>query len=379
MVETKILIVEDEGIVAEDIRRSLQKLGYVVSSVVSSGEAAVKKAEESNPDLVLMDIVLQGEMDGIEAAEHIRTRFNIPVVYLTAYSDGKTLGRAKITEPFGYIIKPFKERELQINIEIALYNHKMEKKLKESKEWYTTTLKSISDGVIATDPKDCVIFMNPVAQFLTGYKLEEAAGKPLNEVFNIINGDTGEPSESPVTKVVREGVVVGQVNQTSLIAKDGTKISIDDNVDPIRDEKGNIIGSVLVFRDITERRQAEEENKSLKEFYENVLESIVTGVWVTDKNDIICYANKGIGVITGKNPQQIVGVRVLKDFPEFFKPYYLRAKETLQPFYYQAVPFVNPRDSPNYQSGWLIPRVDDGNFNGMICTIESIPKHTQTE
>lgn len=377
MVETKILIVEDEGIVAEDIRRSLQKLGYVVSSVVSSGEAAVKKAEENNPDLVLMDIVLQGEMDGIEAAERIHSHFNIPVVYLTAYSDVKTLERAKITEPFGYIIKPFKERELQINIEIALYNYKMEKKLKESKEWYTTTLKSISDGVIATDSKDCVIFMNPVAQFMTGFKLEEAAGKPLDEVFNIINGDTDEPAESPVTKVVKEGVVVGQVNQTLLIAKDGAKISIDDNVDPIRDEKGNIIGSVIVFRDITERRQAEEEIKNLKEFYENVLEGIVTGVWVTDRDDIICYANKGVGAIIGVNPDKIRGVTV-SEF-EFLKPYYIKAKVSLQPFYYAAVPFVTPDGRQSYQSGWIIPRVKNGNFNGMICTIESIPKHERLE
>lgn len=259
MAETKIMIAEDEGIVAEDIRRSLQNLGYVVSSVVSSGKAAVEKAQENNPDLVLMDIVLQGEMDGIEAAEQIRSRFDIPIVYLTAYSDEKTLERAKLTEPFGYIIKPFKERELHINIEIALYEHKMEKKLKESKEWYSTTLKSISDAVIATDPKGCVKFMNPVAQSLTGWKLEEAEGKPLEEVFNIISEETGEEVESPIKRVIREGVVVSDANQTVLISNDGTKIPIEENGDPIRDDKGNIHGFVVIFRDITERRDAERE------------------------------------------------------------------------------------------------------------------------
>lgn len=375
MVETQILVVEDESIVAEDIRRSLQNLGYTVSAVVSSGEKALKKVEEISPDIVLMDIVLHGEMDGIEVAEQIHSRFNIPVVYLTAYSDEKILERAKITEPFGYIIKPFKERELQINIEIALYKHKIEKRLRESEEWFSSTLSSISDAVIATDAKGCIIFMNPVAQFLTGWNLDEAKGKRVEEVYNIINEETGEQSESPIAMAMKEGVVIAQAKNV-LIARDGMKIPVEDSGDPIRDDKGNIIGSVLVFRDITERRQAEEEIVALKEFYESVLEGIVTGVWVTDKNDVIRYANKGAWVAIGINPAQ---VHVLKDFPEFFKPYYLKAKETLQPFYYEAVPFAASRAGPNYQSGWLIPRIKDGNFNGMICTIESIPKHEQIE
>ncbi len=376
MAEIKILVVEDESIIAEDIQRSLQNLGYSVSAVVPSGERAIKKVEETSPDLILMDIVLQGKMDGIEAAEQIRSRFNIPIVYLTAYSDEKILERAKITEPFGYIIKPFKERELYINIEVALYKHKMEKKLLESKEWFSTTLRSIGDAVIATDSKGAVMFMNPIAQFMTGWNLSDAQGKTLNDIYNITNEKTGEPVESPVTQANREGVVIGQANQTVLIARDGTKIPIEDSGDPIRDDKGNIIGSVLVFRDITERRQAEEEIIALKELYESVLEGIVTGVWVTDKNDVILYANKGAGDVVGIN---LVDVRVLKDFSEFFKPYYLKAKETLQPFYYEAVPLVTLKPVPEYQSGWLIPRLKNGNYNGMICTIESIPKHSQAE
>lgn len=230
MTETQILIVEDESIVAEDIRRTLQSLGYNVPYVVSSGEEAIKKVKENSPDLVLMDIMLKGEMDGIEAAGQIRSHFNIPVVYLTAYSDDKILERAKITEPFGYIIKPFKERELQINIEIALYEHKMEKKLKESKEWYFTTLKSISDGVIATDPKGRVLFLNPAAQSMIGWEQEEATGKPLKDVFNIISERTEK------------------ANQTVLIAQDGTRMHIGTTSDAIKDDKGNIMGIVVVFR-----------------------------------------------------------------------------------------------------------------------------------
>lgn len=129
---TKILVVEDEWIVAEDIQKSLKNSGYDVT-IVTSGEEAIKEAEES--DLVLMDIVLEGEIDGIEAAEHIHTQFDIPVVYLTAYADETTVKKAKMSKPYGYLVKPFEDRELHATIEMALYRHDMEKKVEESKKW----------------------------------------------------------------------------------------------------------------------------------------------------------------------------------------------------------------------------------------------------
>ena len=124
------MIVEDEWIVAEDIKMILGRLGYTETSISSSGDEAIKNAEKDKPDLVLMDIVLEGEMDGIEAANEIRNRFNIPIIYLTAYADEKILERAKITEPSGYIVKPFIDEDLKIAIEIALYKHKSEEERK---------------------------------------------------------------------------------------------------------------------------------------------------------------------------------------------------------------------------------------------------------
>lgn len=279
MAETKILVVEDEGIVAEDIRRSLQNLGYTVSAVVSSGQEAVKKAEEYKPDLVLMDIVLKGEIDGIEAANQIRLCFNIPVVYLTAYADERTMDRAKVTEPFGYIVKPFEDRELRMTIEMALYKHKTENKLREREEWLSTTLGSIGDAVIATDAHGHIRFMNPVAESLTGWKEGDAAGKSLTEVFNIINEETRKLVESPVTKVLRKGVVVGLANHTLLVARDGAEIPIDDSGAPIRDAKGDIIGVVLVFRDIRERRKAERDLQESERRYRGLYETALVGLY----------------------------------------------------------------------------------------------------
>lgn len=131
MEKIKIMVVEDERIVAKDIQNALENLGYIVSAVATSVEDAIKKAEESRPDIALIDIVLRGEMDGIELATWFQSHFNIPIIYLTAYEDDKTVERAKITEPFGYITKPFEEKELYITISMALYKHKMESERKE--------------------------------------------------------------------------------------------------------------------------------------------------------------------------------------------------------------------------------------------------------
>jgi signal transduction histidine kinase len=142
MEPAKILVVEDENIVARDIATSLKRLGYAVPAVASSGEEAVERTVDTDPDLVLMDIVLRGKMDGVQTAQHIHDHFNIPVVYLTAYADEKTLQRAKMTEPFGYMLKPFEERELRSTIEMALCKSKTESKLRKSEEAEENLLQS---------------------------------------------------------------------------------------------------------------------------------------------------------------------------------------------------------------------------------------------
>ena len=130
MSKARIMIVEDEWTVAEEIKMVLQSFEYTVTSMSSSGEEAIRNAEQDKPDLVLMDIVLEGEMDGIEAANEIRSRFNIPIIFLTAYTDEKILERASITGPFGYIVKPFVNEDLKISVEIAMYKYRIEKERK---------------------------------------------------------------------------------------------------------------------------------------------------------------------------------------------------------------------------------------------------------
>ncbi len=254
MKNVEILVVEDESIVAMDIQHRLHKLGYVVYATASTGEEAIRLATERHPDLVLMDIRLKGKLDGVETAQQIQAELDIPAIYLTAYADEVTINRAKITAPYGYILKPFEERELHTAVEMALYKHRLEKELKESRSWLATTLNSIGEAVIATDEQGRIKFMNPVAEALTRWPQSQAHNQELAKIFDVLNEDTLTPAKNPVTQILRNNGNASLAATHLLVAKDGTKTPIDDTAAPIKDDKGKIIGVVLTFRDITEER-----------------------------------------------------------------------------------------------------------------------------
>ncbi len=328
MANTKILIVEDDRIVAEDIKISLEKLGYSICGIQAYAERVSENVKKDKPDLVLMDIMLKGEMNGTEAAGHIQKHFDIPVVYLTAHTDETVLNRAKSTEPYGYVIKPFEDRELKTAIEIALYKHKMELKLKKREAWLHTTLRSIGDAVIATDPNGNVNFMNPVAQTLTGWNEDDAIGVDLARVFNIINENTREQVENPVDKVIRIGNIVGMANHTILISKDGREVPIDDSGAPIRDEKGSLIGIVLVFRDITERRNAEVALNESVEALSSVLSNAVDPIY---KYNLITsayeYFSPSIINTHGFTPDEMIAGGVVMGFSRIHPEDLIKVKE----------------------------------------------------
>ncbi|MGE0710392.1 MAG: response regulator [Planctomycetota bacterium] len=254
----RLLIVEDELIVAADIASRLTRLGYEVAGQADTPQDAVRLAGELRPDLVLMDIRLRGNGDGVDATGEIQTRYHLPVVFLTAHADEVTLQRAKRTGAFGYVLKPFEERELRTAVEMALFKHAAERRLALSERRYATTLASIGDGVVATDAGGRVTFLNPVAERLTGWPLAEAAGRPLSEVFRIIDERTRAPVEDPVQKVLQTGAVVGLANHTVLQGRGGREVPIDDCAAPILDDEGALSGVVLVFRDVSEERRREE-------------------------------------------------------------------------------------------------------------------------
>jgi two-component system cell cycle sensor histidine kinase/response regulator CckA len=246
-----ILIVEDEGLIADDIRRRLERLGYTVPAIASSGEEALRLARSESFDLVLMDIRLHGAMDGIAAAEQIRRELAAPVVYLTAHADQDTVSRAARTEPFGYILKPIAEGNLRSTVQIALYKHEMERRLRINEAWLSTTLRSIGDGIIATDTDGGIVFLNAVAERLTGWTAAEAAGRAVMEILSLRDDPSGEPAPNPIYDLFPD-----ETRAYQLMPRNGAALPVEVECFENRDDR-ELLGAILVLRDIRERRQRE--------------------------------------------------------------------------------------------------------------------------
>lgn len=264
----KILIVEDDDIVALELSNQLSEFGYSVCDSITYGEDVIKRVEALEPDLILMDIKLKGEVDGIKATEAVNEKYDIPVVFLTAYSDESTVNRVKNTDPYGYLIKPYTKRELKSTIEIALYKYETQKKIRENEKRLSTTLKCIGDAVVSTDVHGNINFMNSMAERLSGWSLKEVYNKSLTDYIKILSEKDHKPVESPIKQVIEKGIVWGLANHTLLVSKENKEIPIDNSVAAIKDDDGNINGMVLVFKDVSERKENEKKllrlNRSIK-------------------------------------------------------------------------------------------------------------------
>ena len=249
----RILVVEDESVVARDIQRSLTDLGYQVPATARTSEQALRLAGEHCPHLVLMDIRLKGEVDGIETAALLKEKFAVPVVYLTAYADALTVERAKATEPLGYVLKPLRPNELRSTVELALYRHEMETRLREREHWLTTTLSSIGDAVISTDERGFVNYLNPMAERLLGVRLPEVLGQPCQELVRLVDEHSRVSLENPVTAALRDLKPVHV--EGALITPNGREFLFSDCTSPVVDERGRVLGAVMVFQDLTEQKR----------------------------------------------------------------------------------------------------------------------------
>ena len=272
MSTAKIFIVEDEAIVAESLNDQLEALGYIVTGNAPSGEEALRKIKNNLPNLVLMDIMLEGEMDGVETAQQIRELYGIPVIFLSAYSDSETLGRAKLTEPFGYLIKPYKERELHTTLEITLYKHRMEKRVREHERWLDTLLRSIGDGVITVGIDGLLTSMSPVAEMLTGLNEAEQIKKNLLGILQIEESGVYPIIPDLIDQALDGETVSCLVNdEPILVNANGKRIVIDFSAAPIRNDQDEIIGAVLTMRDISVRKHAEIELSEARQILSNSL------------------------------------------------------------------------------------------------------------
>lgn len=281
--QSRVLIVEDESIVALDLQRRLIRLGYEVPRVAASHDQTLRAVLETSPNIVLMDINISGDIDGIDTAKKI----DLPVIFLTAYSEEKTLQRAKESKPYGYLVKPFSERELHATIQMALERHEVETRLREreqslaqtceqlelgkreleekagelfvQKQRFEVTLNSIGDGVITTDTVGNVTYLNPVAERKTGWKMSEAVGLPISQVMVLVDEETQQSTVSPVEASMLTGQVAGMAHNSALMSQCGELFSIDASTSPMCDHEENMVGTVIVFHDVTDTRRLADE------------------------------------------------------------------------------------------------------------------------
>ncbi len=253
----KVLIVEDEAIVAYDLERRLRKAGYDVPAIAASGEQALESIEETSPDLVLMDIRLQGAMDGIAAATKVRERFKLPVIYLTAHADRATLERAKITGPFSYLVKPIGNLNLASAIEVALYKHRAERELEDREAWLSTVLHSVADAMVVTDAWGRIQFLNPAAEEMTGWPREEVIGKALGDVVHLLDATDRSITGDLLRAAMLDGAAATLPREARLISRQGQSVQIEGEIAISRAEKRAAVGLVMTLRDVSARKWEE--------------------------------------------------------------------------------------------------------------------------
>jgi PAS domain S-box-containing protein len=248
----RVIIADDERIVAADLRKRVMALGYTVLAVVGSGEDAVREALQHRPDLVLLDIGMEGAYDGIAAAAIIRKEIDIPVIFVTSYSDKETLRRAKEIGPFGYILKPFDERELATTVEMALFRHHMDQKLRRSEALYRTLIENTGEGIAFVDLDEKFTFANPTAETIFGVGPGALQNRCISdfttpEVFAGIRAQTQERKTGARSSY-----------NIDIIRADGERRTLLITATPQFDDRGNLTGAFGIFRDITEKHKAEE-------------------------------------------------------------------------------------------------------------------------
>lgn len=258
--KARILLVEDEQIVALDITRTLSQLGYHVLPAVDTGEAAIACLEREQPDLILLDIKIKGEKDGIETAKEIKRRFPVPFIFLSTFSDNETLSRAKRTAPYGYITKSSHRNDLHSMIEMALYRHQMELEAQKNEEFLAVTLKSISDAVIGASLDGMILSWNSGAEQIFGYREMEVSGKNLSLLTPPFY-----PNELPdILEKIQKGIEVEHY-ETVRQHKNGQIINVSLKINPIRGEMGEVNGVSLIARDITAKKQLERQILEISE------------------------------------------------------------------------------------------------------------------
>lgn len=369
MDKINILIVEDSHIIAVDLKNNLMSQGYTISAVVSTGEEAIKKAEENNTDLVLMDIVLDGKMDGIEAARVIRSRFDVPIIYLTAYDDKEKIDRAKLTEASGYITKPVKYGELHRAIEMAVYKGRMEKKLKEKGLLLQTILKSMDEGILVMDREYKIQMANQFLLELVKKEEDEIIGKRCDSL------SYGVGKDSCPDCAARETFQTGKKASVyhTVTEADGSKAYLEITSFPIVDEDGNVARVIEKVVDISERKVAVEALKKSREQLQSIIDNTTSVIYIKDIEGKYLLINSQYEKLFHITKKEIIGKTDFDIFPgemaEAFRENDLKAIKKLAPIEIEEI--APHDDGPHTYISIKFPLYDSQRIPYGVCGIST--------
>ncbi len=342
----RVLVAEDEGSIAEAICDRLTEAGCEVVSTADTGVGAVEAALALRPDLILMDVRLKGDMDGIRASELVNEKMRVPVVYLTGDSDQKTLQRAKAASAYGYVLKPFHIRNLIVTIEVAVDRFEMERRLEDSQLTYATILGSIADGVIAVDTQGCVRFLNGVAERLTGWSSREAQGEQLETVLSVADSAGDQHVVDLIVRVLASRTMLSLGRDIVVTSRDGIHVPVGGGMSCVVDGLGRVVGASITLRDVTNVRKVESDLVAMAQQLRAVVDTAVDGVLMFGAAGTILMLNPACerlfgyssGEMTGRNIEIIMpsplstafGRPLLHiDRPENRRPVVVASRETV--------------------------------------------------
>jgi PAS domain S-box-containing protein len=373
--------VEDEGIVAMDLRRALEGFGYEVPAMAISGSEALEMARDTRPDIVLMDIQLDGQMDGIDVAHRLKGSLDVPVVFLTAYGNETTLQRAKTAQPFGFLLKPFQERELRSAVEVALYKHGMEKKLRQRESWLDAILRGMADCVIATDAAGFITFMNPPAERLTGQTLDQVRELTLAKMLHLV-----DDGRAPISlDTVLDGAGVHGTASATLVSPDQRETPVDLSVTRLQNNEGRPEGTVVVFRDVSLRLKAEQAEAFRRS--EERLQALIDGgsdmIIVCDSEMKIRYASPSVERIVGYSPAESLDTSILDYLIPEDHETLLAATEAVRQGYHER---VTREYRVRHRDGSLViletvstDLLDDPLINGIVLNARDVTERKRME
>jgi len=311
MEKKRVLVVEDEFITASDISAAVEGMGYIVTGTADTGEDAINAAQEQKPDAVLMDINLKGDMNGISAAEIIRKKSDIPVIFLTGQSDDATVNRALESEPFGYIVKPFEERNLRTSLRMAIYKHSIDRELKENEKLIHTLFDATGDPMFMIDQKTRVLIMNAV--FINTHKIASGSDVGLDLDTLVGSGFISKKLADMIRDHFSDRVPFRFEEKFH-------DMWLDQRINPLLNLNGDVTRCAVHSHDVSQIKNAEQDLKIINEqlekekvkllLYEAIVENMHDNVVVTDSGGYILMVNTSFQSRFGYNPDEVKGKHI---------------------------------------------------------------------